>query len=255
MSKPPKFQINTFNNGYITREDSENVDIKRKVNWLLDNAGTPGPQGPPGADGADGINGADGDITWEGEWQSQNYTANQAVYYPPSKTSYVCKLNTVANDLPTDPTYWDILAPQGEKGDQGDPGVGIGEAPNDGTSYVRKDEGWESIFEVIQQSVVVNNYGTTYTAPAGVINTHIVFSGSGTGLSTVDLAASDVGSIVTISDADRKCQLNNIKVDTGLGKVLTGTSVNTRYGTMRVNGQSVTMQKVTSTKWMVLSGI
>lgn len=68
-----------------------------------------------GVQGAIGATGADGDITWEGNWVSQNYTANQAVKYT-NGNSYVCKLNTISNEIPTNATYWDVLA---EKGDTG----------------------------------------------------------------------------------------------------------------------------------------
>ena len=67
-----------------------------------------GPVGPAGADG---------DITWEGTWSSQNYTANQAVEY--NGTSYVCKLNTISNEVPTNTTYWDVMASKGDTGEQG----------------------------------------------------------------------------------------------------------------------------------------
>ena len=82
--------------------------------------GDPGPAGAPGADGVDGIDGADGapgadgDITWEGAWVSQNYTANQAVSYLGS--SYVCIVDTVSNEDPTDGTYWELLAAAGVAG-------------------------------------------------------------------------------------------------------------------------------------------
>jgi len=82
--------------------------------------GDPGPQGPAGLDGTDGIDGADGadgadgDITWEGAWVSQNYTANQAVSYLGS--SYVCTLDTVSNEDPTDGTYWALLTAAGVAG-------------------------------------------------------------------------------------------------------------------------------------------
>jgi hypothetical protein len=67
--------------------------------------------GQKGADGAPGPAGADGDVTWEGTWVSQNYLANQAVEYQGS--SYVCKLNTIANEVPTNTTYWDLMASKG----------------------------------------------------------------------------------------------------------------------------------------------
>jgi hypothetical protein len=70
--------------------------------------------------GVRGTDGADGDITWQEDWTSQNYTVNQAVSYQGS--SYVCKLNTVSSEVPTDTTYWSVLA---SKGDTGDGATGV----------------------------------------------------------------------------------------------------------------------------------
>jgi len=64
-----------------------------------------------GVIGDTGPQGADGDITWEGAWASQNYTANEAVSYLGS--SYVCHTNTTSNQAPTDTNYWDVLASKG----------------------------------------------------------------------------------------------------------------------------------------------
>jgi len=71
--------------------------------------------------GSTGADGADGDIVWANAWTSQNYTINQAVSYLGS--SYVCKLDTVSSEVPTDTTYWDVLAAKGEVGDAGAPNV------------------------------------------------------------------------------------------------------------------------------------
>lgn len=82
--------------------------------------GATGPQGAQGDQGIQGIQGiqgpigpagADGDMTWEGTWVSQEYTANQAVEY--NGSSYVCHTNTTAAQDPTDTGYWDLLAAKG----------------------------------------------------------------------------------------------------------------------------------------------
>lgn len=70
-----------------------------------------------GSNGKVGPAGADGDIVWQGEWVSQNYVRNQAVSY--LGTSYVCKTNTTSNQLPTNTTFWDILAQKGDTGPVG----------------------------------------------------------------------------------------------------------------------------------------
>lgn len=73
-----------------------------------------GKDGLTGPSGATGLPGADGDITWEGDWVSQNYTTNQAVSYLGS--SYVCHTNTTNSQIPTDTNYWNILAKKGDDG-------------------------------------------------------------------------------------------------------------------------------------------
>ncbi len=59
-----------------------------------------------GAAGADGL-----DITWRGEYNnSTSYNVNDAVSY--NGSSYICKLASTGN-LPTDTTYWDLMAQSG----------------------------------------------------------------------------------------------------------------------------------------------
>lgn len=89
------------------------VDLKSGARLCLFN--TVGAKGDTGATGAAG---ADGDITWEGNWVSQNYTANQAVHYSDG-SSYVCHTNTTSNQPPTDNAYWDMLAQKGDTGSGG----------------------------------------------------------------------------------------------------------------------------------------
>ena len=81
--------------------------------WLADNPDpSQGEQGPAGADGADGEDGLD--ITWRGNYASGTaYVINDAVFY--SGSSYICKLASTGN-LPTNTTYWDLMAQQGAAG-------------------------------------------------------------------------------------------------------------------------------------------
>ena len=81
-----------------------------------------GDKGDVGNSGTNGVDGADGDITWEGTWISQNYTTNQAVNY--NGSTYVCKLNTTSSQIPTDTTYWDLMASKGDQGPSGSAGGG-----------------------------------------------------------------------------------------------------------------------------------
>lgn len=71
--------------------------------------GSQGIQGDPGADGADGL-----DINWLGVYNAgTGYVVNDAVFY--SGSSYICKLASTGN-LPTNTTYWDLMAQQGAAG-------------------------------------------------------------------------------------------------------------------------------------------
>lgn len=77
-----------------------------------------GLKGDTGPDGLDGVN-------WQGTWVSGNYTEKQAVEY--NGSSYVCHTDTVSNEVPTNTSYWNILAVKGTDGASGTNGVdGIG---------------------------------------------------------------------------------------------------------------------------------
>jgi 7-cyano-7-deazaguanine synthase in queuosine biosynthesis len=69
------------------------------------------------AKGGQGDKGSDGDITWHGAWQNQNYTQNQAVEY--NGSSYVCIQDTVSNENPSNSTYWNLMASKGDTGNTG----------------------------------------------------------------------------------------------------------------------------------------
>jgi hypothetical protein len=74
-------------------------------------------KGDQGIQGIQGEMGAVGYLDWQGDWASQNYTANQAVFY--LGNSFVCILNTTANQDPSDATYWNLFAQQGSVGPAG----------------------------------------------------------------------------------------------------------------------------------------
>ena len=72
--------------------------------------GPQGPQGKPGEPGEDGL-----DITWRGTYSaSTSYVVNDAVYY--NGGSYICILNSTGN-LPTNTTYWNLMAQKGAAGE------------------------------------------------------------------------------------------------------------------------------------------
>jgi hypothetical protein len=64
---------------------------------------------------------ADYKFTWRGAYSAAiTYPINDAVSY--LGTSYICKAQSLAN-LPTDATFWDILASKGDTGAQGIQGI------------------------------------------------------------------------------------------------------------------------------------
>jgi hypothetical protein len=131
---------------YITIQTKCNLPISTSaasIVTVIKMDGVVGPQGPAGADG---------NITWQGIWISQNYTANQVVSY--LGMSYMCKLNTVASDIPTNTTYWDLLASKGDTGSTGSAG------PTGATGAVDWQGAWVSQNYTVGQSV--SYQGTSY---------------------------------------------------------------------------------------------
>lgn len=96
----------------------------------VSNSGTPSaavfdfgiPKGVDGVDGEDGL-----DINWRGVYDnSASYVVNDSVFY--NGSSYICVLDSSGN-LPTNPTYWDLMAQQGAAG----AGSGDVSGPNSST--------------------------------------------------------------------------------------------------------------------------
>lgn len=98
--------------------------------------GPQGPQGPQGETGPQGPQGNVGPIgprglTWRGTYNGATaYSVDDAVYY--NGSSYRCIVISTGN-LPTNTTYWTLLAQQGATGSTGSPGtpggMGDGLAP------------------------------------------------------------------------------------------------------------------------------
>lgn len=71
-------------------------------------AGPTGATGPQGAQGATGLQGPAG-IDWQGSWQSgTSYLVYDAVAY--NGSSYIAIQDTSGSELPTDQTYWELVA-------------------------------------------------------------------------------------------------------------------------------------------------
>lgn len=99
--------------------------------------GDPGPQGLQGVQGPQGIQGPKGDpgenavaaITPRGDYDAAadpTYTKNDYITHTDGN-SYVCKMDTPANEAPTDGSnedpYWQLLALRGAQGPQGPQGI------------------------------------------------------------------------------------------------------------------------------------
>ena len=108
--------------------------------------GSTGPAGPQGTQGVQGVQGVVGDtgptgptgvVDWQGAWVSGNYTVGQSVEY--NGSSYICILDTIANEVPTNATYWDLLVAQGDQGIQGIQGIQgvVGDTGPQGTQGVQ----------------------------------------------------------------------------------------------------------------------
>lgn len=78
--------------------------------------GIQGEQGIQGIAGTNGTNGEDGiSFIWQGTYSSETtYSINDAVSY--NGSSYICKLESTGN-LPTNTTYWDLMAQKGTDGE------------------------------------------------------------------------------------------------------------------------------------------
>jgi len=114
-------------NDYITLEIKDtgasvgNIRIN-SILHIVRLTGKIGATGPAGSDGSDGATGSQGPkgLNWQGTWVSQNYVVDDAVEYLGS--AYICILNTVSSENPSDATYWDLLAQKGDAGATGSNG-------------------------------------------------------------------------------------------------------------------------------------
>lgn len=114
--------------------------------------GERGIQGEPGEDGLD--------ITWRGVYSAETaYVVNDAVYYGGS--SYICILASTGN-LPTDETYWNLMAQQGAAGE----GSGDVTGPDGATdnAIARFDL---STGKIIQNSLVTVDDSGSINIPSG----------------------------------------------------------------------------------------
>ena len=149
------------------------------------------PTGATGATGSTGATGATGPVgmNWLGAYSgATSYAVDDAVSY--NGSSYICKLASTGN-LPTNTTYWDILAQQGASGSGAGDVVGPASAVNDRlvafdgtTGKLIKDSGFTASSFAKYADTTANFTGTLQNSGSNV------------------LTASSIGSTVQAYDAD-----------------------------------------------------
>lgn len=187
-------------NGYIAnlavvKGSDNNLYIATSSGGLSDPVGNTAewaiflPKGADGSNGADGADGSDGSngtsFIWSAEFDpGTTYPLNYVVSYQGS--SYIKIANESVGDfpLPTNNTYWNLVA---QKGDQGDPGISgttavlahsvkAGEALTKGQAvYVSSADGTNMIV-----SKASNAMESTSSKTMGLITTDLSLNGQGT---------------------------------------------------------------------------
>ena len=149
------------------------------------------PTGATGATGSTGATGATGPegLRWLGAYAGgTSYIVDDAVSY--NGSSYICKLASTGN-LPTNTTYWDVLAEKGASGSGAGDVVGPASAVNDRlvafdgtTGKLIKDSGFTASSFAKYADTTANFTGTLQNSGSNV------------------LTASSIGSTVQAYDAD-----------------------------------------------------
>jgi hypothetical protein len=131
------YYLNTITGNAFQKSDNgawvliANIEGPQGIQGLQGIQGSQGEQGIQGAQGPIGLTGAQGipgpigpaGLTWKGAYNaSASYVSDDAVGY--NGASYFCIAPTTGN-IPTNETYWALMASQGAKGDAGATGVGV----------------------------------------------------------------------------------------------------------------------------------
>jgi hypothetical protein len=209
--------------------------------------GDTGPQGPQGVPGPEGLN-------WLGAYNNATaYAVDDAVSY--NGSSYICKLASTGN-LPTNGTYWDLLAEKGAPGSGSGDVVGPASSTAnavalfDGTSgKIIKDGG-------VLGTAAFSATGDFATAAQGSLAASALQPGA-IGV-TVQGYDADLGAIAALSGTSgflKKTAANTWSLDTNTyltSETFTGT-VTSVGGTGSVNGITLT-GTVTSSGSLTLGG-
>jgi chemotaxis protein histidine kinase CheA len=131
------------------------------------------PTGATGSTGATGATGPEG-LVWRGAYAGgTSYVIDDAVSY--NGSSYICKLASTGN-LPTNTTYWDILAQQGASGSGAGDVVGPASAVNDRlaafdgtTGKLIKDSGFTAASFAKYADTTANFTGTLQNSGSNVL--------------------------------------------------------------------------------------
>ena len=154
--------------------------------------GATGAAGPTGATGATGPEG----LRWLGAYAGGTaYIIDDAVSY--NNSSYICKLASTGN-LPTNTTYWDVLAAQGAAG------AGSGDVVGPSSAVDNRFAAFDGI-----TGKLIKDSGYTFTSFARYADTTANFTGTlqnggNTVLTTASnyLDSADIGATVQAYDAD-----------------------------------------------------
>ena len=149
------------------------------------------PTGATGATGSTGATGATGPegLNWRGTYAGGTaYVVDDAVSY--NGSSYICKLASTGN-LPTNTTYWDVLAEKGASGSGAGDVVGPASAVNDRLAA----------FDGVSGKLIKDS---TFTASsfAKYADTTANFTGTLQNSGSNVLTAASIGSTVQAYDAD-----------------------------------------------------
>jgi chitodextrinase len=98
------------------------------------------------------------DITWKGTYSSTTtYQTNDAVSY--NGNAYIC-LQTSTGNVPTNTTYWDLMASKGDQGIQGEQGI-QGIQGIQGEKGVNNQGAWSNTLSYVVDDLV-QYQGSTY---------------------------------------------------------------------------------------------
>jgi hypothetical protein len=181
-----------------------------------------------------------GIMNWKGNRLVQDYKINDVVYY--NNTSYICKLDTVGNALPTNTTYWDILGGSiASTSNIGTSGVGVFKQQNGTTVELKKltpetnklaitNNATDNtiMFNLNESNVVLGNLsgGSAVTTHIGDATKHRIINDTTTTLTSLWSSSKITAELALISGS-----LSTIQLIRTTDYVNTGSFVNVTFDT------------------------